>query len=218
MFLFPLFGGSGGGGGASSAGQNGGGGGGGGGAIAIASSSDIVVNGTIRSKGGLGRNLAGFGGKGTGGAILLIADRVLGGGTLDVTTQSSGPPGVIRIEGYERQLADRVPTAIVGVPVLDRGFTNLAVLTVSEVDGEPVPQPPFGLPATPDVFFYGGGVVDVKIATQNLPDGTPVRLIIASDGATLETGPEAVSGNEVVFSVDIPAGRGTIQAVVSLTP
>ena len=74
-FILPLVGGSGGGGAASRTTSNGSGAGGGGGAFVIDSSSDIVVNGSINARGGAGST---SGGDGSGGTILLIADRVLG--------------------------------------------------------------------------------------------------------------------------------------------
>jgi len=92
--LIPLLGGSG---AAGIDGNPSGGGGGGGGAILIASNTKITVNSTafIVSNGGGPGGSYNFG---SGGAIRLLAPRVFGNGTLDVSAGSWGGAGRIRID------------------------------------------------------------------------------------------------------------------------
>lgn len=214
-FLQPLTGGSGGGGGSSTAGSNGGNGGGGGGAILIASSRDIQLNGLIRANGG-DREWSGasFGGFGSGGSILLRADRVTGGGTLQAFGgQQNNPNGRIRVEGYVRSLTgSRVPVEVVGLPAANGELNRIGTLAIQSVRGVNVAQPPSGNLQTPDVVFTDAGPVQVVVTGTGIPDGTPVRLRITSTSSVIESGPQAMAAGTVTFNVTVPRGVGTLQA------
>ncbi len=214
----PLIGGSGGGGEASTSTSSGDNGGGGGGAILIASSLNITVNGSISAKGGLGN--VGQGGDGSGGAIVLVADRLLGVGTLDV---SSAGDGRVRLEGFERPLANgSVTIPVVGFPFEGRDLTNPPSLLITSVDGGGVPAAPLGDFNTPDVSVSAVAPVNVVVTAQNIPDGEEVELRVTSGGTitTLPSGGDpavTLSGGTATFSVTLPSGIGTLQATSEFT-
>jgi len=227
--LLPLTGGSGGGGGASSDTANGGHGGGGGGVILIASSKDITVNGYINADGGE-RDWGGasYGGKGSGGGIKLMADRINGSGTLWARggrnlTDNSG--GRIRLEAFFRPLAANAsPPATATAPTATPDFTDLPELRILTVDGEAVVVPPSGNLQTPDVVFTSNGVVSIVVEATNVPVGTPVTLRITSSGEIInlpapEDADVVLNGSlQATFTTVVPAGLGTIQAFSEFTP
>lgn len=225
----PLLGGSGGGGGGSRSNGNGGNGGGGGGAIQIDSSRDITVNGIINADGGRYEHTGGsYGGVGSGGGILLRADRVLGSGSLWARggrSQSGEVGGRIRVEAFYRPLAvnaSPAPSATAPVESLVTGDTP--TLMVVSVDGVGVVDPPSGNPNTPDVVFAEAGTVSVVVQGTNIPEGTAVTLRITGSGTIIElpeSGDAAVTldgSGMATFTATVPAGVGTIQAFATFTP
>jgi hypothetical protein len=220
-YVDPLIGGSGGGGGAGNENGDGGGGGGGAGAILIASSRDITVNGSVTAIGGNRSTLNGDGGFGSGGAIVLVADRLLGSGTLDANAfvPTDARRGVIRLEGYERPLADGAsPQPIGTVPYTSRSFANLPALSVTSIAGQAVPSVPEGSAEAPDVTFFDAGPVDVVVTAQNIPDGTPVRLRLTGGTEIVELPLDGqsdvtLSSGSATFSTTIPQGLGAVQAM-----
>ncbi|MBL9140117.1 MAG: hypothetical protein JNK85_29875 [Verrucomicrobiales bacterium] len=147
--LIPLSGGSGGGGGA-----NGGvGGGGGGGAILVCSDTKIVFQGTIKARGGDGVN-ADI--SGSGGAIRLVAPKLVGTGTADAGGglrlygggTDYGSAGRIRFDTYDRTEFNPSRSEILGeysngsfvVGYRPDWEPTLRVLRVTKTDGtEPLP-------------------------------------------------------------------------------
>jgi hypothetical protein len=140
--IVPLIGGSGGGGSPSTPG-----GGAGGGAILIASNDTIDVVGTVSANGGVGG-----GGRGSGGAIRLVADVVRGIGTRLIATND----GLVRVEANDFDLSlvsnpiysftepnpviiwpGDIPADSLPVP-----GTNPPTLTVASIAGQPVPLDP----------------------------------------------------------------------------
>ncbi len=235
-YLQPLVGGSGGGGSGSRDTQDGGNGGGGGGAILISSSRDLAVNGTIHANGGDGSwgdynswyYRTGFhGGSGSGGAIRLVGDRVLGTGRLEATSPSgaSNYYGKLRIEGYIRSLlqtgtASHTPT--VSAPVVTAPSNTQPALAVTSVAGQPVAQPPTGNPASPDVVFSSAGSITITVTATNIPDTTPVTCRVTSGSKIISlpiNGDPAVtlSGGTATFTTTVQAGIGSIQAFCSFT-
>lgn len=219
-FLQPLVGGSGGGGGASNDNTNGGNGGGGGGAILISSSRDILVNGVVRANGG-NRQWSGAsqGGRGSGGGILLRADRVTGPGSLEAYGgDSNNPNGRIRVEAYARALTGgQNPTGVVGLPAANGEVNQLGALTITSVAGQNVVQPPSGNPQTPDVVFSQAGAIAVQIAGVGIPDNTPVKLRINTGNSVILAGPANMVGNTVTINATVPKGVGTLQATAEFT-
>lgn len=219
-FLQPLIGGSGGGGGASNDNTDGGNGGGGGGAIMIASSRDITLNGIVRANGGdLQWSGASQGGRGSGGAILLRADRVSGPGTLQAYGGNTGNPnGRIRVEAYVRSLTgSQIPTAVVGLPAASGELNQVGTLTIVSVDGVNVAQPPSGNLSTPDVVFSDAGPVNVVVNGTGIPDGTPVNLRVTTVNSVINAGPVNLQNGTATITVTVPAGVGTLQATAQFT-
>jgi hypothetical protein len=219
-FLQPLVGGCGGGGGASSDVWNGGNGGGGGGAIMIASSRDITLSGVIRANGGyIEWSNASYGGRGSGGAILLRADRVGGPGTLEAYGgQNNNPNGRIRVEAYTRTLTGgQTPVGVVGLPAANGELNQAGTLTIVSVDGVNVAQPPTGNPQTPDVVFTDAGAVNVVVNGTGIPNGTPVQLRITTATAVIQPAPQNIQNGTVTFNVTVPKGIGTLQATAQFT-
>jgi hypothetical protein len=216
-YLNPLIGGSGGGGAAAHPNYgNGGNGGGGGGAILIASSKDMFVNGYILANGGGGGTP--IGGGAAGGAILLRADRIFLARTDSLQANSDGR---VRIEAIERtgSIGGNVTSS---VPVGTNVLNQPAGLSVVSIAGQNVPQPPGGRLNLPDVLFNQGGPVTVLVSGANIPDGTPVRLRVTTQGDVLTyplLGQTAVrmTNGLATFNVALPAGVGTVQALADYT-
>jgi hypothetical protein len=244
-YLIPLVGGSGGGGGASTPASNGINGGAGGGAILIASTKDIVVNGIIEAKGGNyhyindsgtppnGRDNYSVSGCGSGGAIRLVADRVLGTGQLLVDSGSywftvpATSKGKIRIEGYFRNILNTASsitsgsaTASVPLAVTVPPPGTSPGLTITHVAGTAVAQPPTGSLSSPDVVFSSTGTVNITVTAANIPDGTPVTCRVTSGSQIINlptTGTVTLAGGTCSFSTTVQAGVGTIQAFCNFT-
>ena len=228
-YLKPLIGGSGGGGGKSSQSKNDGApGGGGGGAIFIASSRDILLNGQILANGGDGALMGDFpSGAGSGGAIRLVADRVTGSGILSAKSGIGGlelhqpnpnrvPTGRIRIEAYERDLANtkpHSPTPFQAPPMAESPIKSFGALRVASVSGQNIAQPSSGDVNSPDIVLDTAGMVKIVVqASKEVPDGTQVRVRITMWGQAIVSEPKALSRGEAEFEVNVPAGEGTIQA------
>ncbi len=221
LLVDPLMGGSGGGGGAAADGNRlGSDGGAGGGAILIASSRDLTLNGAITARGGDSSTTNGDGGHGSGGAVVLVADRLLGSGTIDVTSRLGGE-GRVRLEGFERPLAaGSITTPIVGPPYTQRTFENLPELMITSVAGIPLNEPTQGNFRTPDVSLSSTDTVVVQITARNVPDGAPVQLIVGSPEGRVtfpaEGDPDVTLANgSAEFRVVLPAGAGTLQATTA---
>lgn len=219
VFIEPLLGGSGGGGGASSDTTDGGHGGGGGGAILISSSRDIVINGKIAADGGDSQwSGASVGGRGSGGAILLRADRVGGPGGLEAYGANPNyPNGRIRVEAYQRTLTgSSSPVTVVALPSANGEINALGTLVVTSVDGKAIPATPSGNLSSPDVVFTETGVVPIVVTATGIPDGTPVNLRIATASSVITAGPQNLASGKATFSVNVPKGLGTIQATATI--
>jgi hypothetical protein len=234
VYLMPIMGGSGGGGGGSSEINDGPNGGGGGGAILIASSRDLTLNGSITAKGGArqtrtkdvgGTQTAGHG---SGGAVVLVADRLLGTGIVDVrggdNSSVSSNAGRIRLEGYERPFAmnsqlSLFPAAVQSPPVLQRFEAGVggASLTIKQVAGQAVANVLSGSFSVPDVIFQEPGEVEIHISATGIPDGVSIggRITVEDQVISLpaEGDPASVlTGGTTILRAQVPAGLGTIQA------
>ena len=214
-YIQPLIGGSGGGGGGANSTVNGGNGGGGGGAILIDSSRDIVVSGNILANGG-GNQWSGgsYGGRGSGGAILLRGDRISGNGLLEaIGAARNNANGRIRLEAFFRSFTGSTyPTPVTSDPVQGPPLTQLPMLTITQVAAQNVPQPPSGNQLTPDVVFNVSSQANIQVTAQNVPDGTPVRLRLTTRDGVITAGPSFLTGGSASFNLVIPPGVGSIQA------
>jgi hypothetical protein len=238
--LRPLLGGSGGGGGRStgpSAGCSGGGGGGGGGAMLIAANGRIDVNGILYADGGTGGNRAsdscsGGGGGGSGGAIRLIAHTIGGSGTIVArgggggccaAFGNAGLAGRIRMEsivnGFRVDGTDPIAARSPVPGPLANPITPTVRITA--VDGIPPQEPPTGfLGRVEDVLVPAPGVVQIDLATVDVPAGTDLEVTVkpkvggnpTSQRVTLDGGACTAGACEAAAAFDLAAGTYIMEA------
>lgn len=214
-------------------------GGGGGGAIMITSSRDIFLNGQISAEGGRGgeefyqrSGLSGpsrvdnYGGSGSGGAIRLVADRVLRslGGRTNVTADRTfrhdypilaENEGIVTIEAYFENITSfelSTPNYTHFQPRLTLAGSELPGLAVESVAGQSVSADPSGDPASPEITFSSAADIEVVVSADNLPDGRRISLRVAVGSEVIEPDPVALSGGSATFSITVPAGSGRIWA------
>lgn len=208
--VLPLIGGSGGGGG-----NNAVSGSGGGGALLIAAPGTIQLGGTLYAKGGGGLGA----GEGSGGAIKLIADSVLGAGTLNASTS-----GRVRIEANSLAATIVSTPSTIAVPpgttpIIFQSATSPVVKIVS-VDGLPSPADPTApLVSSADIAIQKNTPVTVVLKTYNFATaGAVVALRItnkyggaAGINATLQPGGTSAESTWTV-STTLSPGFVTLQA------
>jgi hypothetical protein len=222
-YLIPLLGGSGGGGGGSptscGAPTYAGGGGAGGGAIVIASSVSITLSSTLGTDGIFANSGAGgcTAGHGSGGAIRLVAP-VISGAT-EVQTDQVGPPGLIRVEAFQRSLGCCTRGPIVfSLPfrVLTPATQSQPSIQVTTINGVPVNANPFSFP---DLTINASSPVTVIVAAQNIPVGTVPKILVYSEfGPDQTVACSALQGTLLAStcsaSITFPTGgtRGFVKA------
>ncbi len=206
-------------------------GGPGGGAILIAAGGTIDCAGEIRADGANGSGtLNGGGPAGAGGAIRLLADRVVGAGMLHARGNwysHDGGAGRIRIEANAIEFppggSDPEYSALApldpGGPVVWPP-SSYATLRVVAVAGVPVPEDPtptFALPA--EVMLQEHGPVTIDLQATNMPTDWSVTLrmvrIAGSDttvAAQLVGGSQSASSWSAVVESLVPEGFVAFQA------
>jgi hypothetical protein len=247
--LVPLVGGSGGGGGAGWLGNTAGGGGGGGGAILIASGTSagattITLNGSIKSKGGLGgtgafsSNPPYWGGAGSGGAVRLVAETIAGTGSIEVTggavgyRSPGGGFGRIRVEAASYTAAlvlntGNPPASVASIASTPWAptLTNHPTLTITSVGGVSAPSTLTGSFATPDfVLAAGTSSPTVNFAASNIPLSTTLSVVVKGHtGSVISTATSGglsgtVASSTASASVTIPTDQpSVISATASFT-
>ena len=240
--LRPLLGGSGGGGGRSdneNAGSSGGGGGGGGGALLIAANGtiDIQFNGRIWADGGIGGNrntnnsTAGAGG--SGGAIRLLANRIQGSGSVfargatpgnccDGLSGNSGLNGRIRMEAiFNTFAADNSSPVAVRAPAPGPLVNPInPTVRITSIDGAATPTDPIGFQNAVDMLVAAPGIIQVDLATTDVPAGTDVQVTIKpkvggapfSQNVTLAAGSCTSGACVAATSFDLTAGAYIVEA------
>jgi hypothetical protein len=198
--LRPLLGGSGGGGGRSNdgtSGASGGGGGGGSGAILIAANGiiDIQSGGQILAEGGPGGNrngsLSTSGSGGSGGAIRLLANRIQGGGLIyarggnpgnccDALSGNVGSAGRIRMEAiFNTFAADNTTPVAVRAPAPGPLVNPITpTVRITGIDGAATPANPIGFQNLVDMILDAPGIIQVDLATTDVPAGTDVVVTV----------------------------------------
>lgn len=234
-YLLPLLGGSGGGSGTLV------GGGAGGGAILIASSTQVTLDGEIRAVGGAAATYPGSGeatSGGSGGAIRLVAPTVSGSGVCRVDggvggyapfpTAYFGGSGWIRVQAFNNALLstgtfEPAAAASFATPGLLFPPPNAATLRVTAIDGVAAPTMPTGSFNPVDVIIDNPGPVTIEIEASNVPVGTVVTLVIASEDGVLQYGSSTpLSGSRAqstaTYSTTLPAGFTRVSLSASWTP
>ena len=229
--LLPMIGGSGGGGGASpntDYGESAGGGGGGGGAILIVANGTITVNGTIHANGGLygsskSYSNAGNGGRGSGGAVRLVAESITGSGTIYARGYNTNDnSGAIRMEAVNNTFAPSKAYPLATRVPAPGPISNPLTYSVSitEFNGDPVPDPPAGGFGEMDFTMDTPGVASITLETSGVPGGTTVLVTVkpriggtpTEYNVTLD--PDNCSGGNCTANVafDLASGKYVIEA------
>jgi hypothetical protein len=237
-YLIPLIGGSGGSGGYSYGSWNGGGGGGG--AILIAASGLIQLDGSITAKGGGALASSSSceigGGGGSGGAIRLVAQRLTGHGSLDVSGGNSRLFTGAQIRGSTagsgRIRFDTLDNAFGGIinglftqgyqPIIIQTNGQGAQLTVTSVGGVPVSASPTGSLSTPDAVLSAqqNNPIPIVVNCANLPLNTQVTVSVrpANGLAVSATGYNNTgtqSSSTATILINMPRGGGFIYATAA---
>lgn len=180
----------------------------------MASSDTIRVDGSIRANGGGSlRN----GGRGAGGSIRLVANKVTGNGTLDAF-----PKGKARVEAYQfGEDGEAFPSSSFSkAPPLAVGLTiPSGMIRITTVDGKPIDDPPGGDTTVPDVVFSKSAAITINLATEQIPRGTRLTVRVAAAGQvfTAISTPTDASGHAAA-TLNVPAGVGTIEAFAEYVP
>jgi len=206
-------------------------GGGGGGDILIASS-NIVLNGQIRSTGGSSgvsypSNICGGGG--SGGGIRLITGILSGTGYINVLGGSSnagsnGGAGRVRLDVIQSSFAGQINgifthgSQFIIIPTEGQG----AQLTVTSVGGVVVSASPTGQIATPDAVLSAqqNNPIPVVVSCANLPLNTQITVSVkpangaAVSATSYNTTGTLASSTATIFIV-IPRGGGLIYATAA---
>ena len=229
-FLVPLVGGSGGG-GTNDNGQYGAQGGAGGGALLIASSGKITLDGKDGNNGFI-KALGGSGGErgcgGSGGAVRLVANSIIGANNYIIWVHSQGgnackvgpATGLVRLESNNTQFgSDHVSNyqAVYSVPfALNLPTVPPPVIYVASIDGTPINANPFGFP---DKTINTASPVLVVINATNVPIASQVTLYLISDVQPNQAIPVKLTGDDrsstATVHVTFPPGgsRGFVKAV-----
>ena len=213
--ILPLIGGSG------SAGVSGGfsgtySGSAGGGAILIVAGGNVSVSGSITANGGSIGSA-----NGSGGAIRIVADQILGNGTIDASLPA-GAPGRTRMEAnFLSPQLTIFPNAIAVPPTKTPVIfpaTNAPAVSLVSVDGQPAPADPTApLSSTADLRIQNPNPVNLIFQTRNLPiQGTVSVRVTPKYGPTTILTATNVSGdiNQALCqaTAHLPEGFCVIQA------
>ena len=231
QFLVPLVGGSGGG-GTNDNGQFGAQGGAGGGAILIASSTKITFDGQGKGTANIlayGGNGNGRGCGGSGGAVRLVSNSIMGANSfgINMSTQGggackSGPGyGLARIEANSTNFSSSDfagATAVqFSVPyALNLPTAPLPVISVTSVGGIAINANPFSFP---DATINTSSPVPVVITATNVPLTSTVTMYLLSDKGPNQTIPVTLTGTNTAstatVNVTFPSigTRGFVKAV-----
>ena len=232
QFLVPLVGGSGGG-GTNDNGQFGAQGGAGGGAILIASSTKITFDGQGKGTANIlayGGNGNGRGCGGSGGAVRLVSNSIMGANSfgINMSTQGggackSGPGyGLARIEANSTNFSSSDfagATAVqFSVPyALNLPTAPLPVISVTSVGGIAINANPFSFP---DAAINSSSPVTVNVQAQYIPVGTIPNVIVYSENGPDMTVPcsaglqGTLTQSTCSASITFPTGasRGFVKA------
>lgn len=212
--IIPLIGGSGGGLGSDVVSGSGAGGG----AILMASSEsiDIQSSGAISTYGGF----AAAYGRGSGGAVRLIADTIIGSGF--IIAHNGGYPGRIRIEADQNLFGGgTVPVYSFSQPGQVFAEADLPTLKVTSISGLPVPSDPAAGIETADLEIDTAAAVTLTIEATNVPVGRVVQVrIVPAQGAVIyqNSSPLVDFGGGMLFataSVVFPSGPSEVQLRVT---
>jgi hypothetical protein len=157
----------------------------------IAANGTIDVSASLLADGGAsgaGSSSCGTtGGAGSGGAVRLVANSIIGsgfigarGGPVPFITGSSGKAGVIRLEAINNTLppGNTDPPAsrtTVPGPIVNALSPTVAITSVA---GQVVPTPATGSIGGVDVVLPAPGPAEIDLSTAGVPSGTVVQIVV----------------------------------------
>jgi hypothetical protein len=197
-------------------------GGGGGGALLIVSQGEVRLNGPIRANGGNGGTGGGVwakgGGGGAGGAVRIVAPRIVGTGPIETSGDqwfgNRGGDGWIRLDAIDNSFTGSFRGTKVSTgfnPVFFLGPVGTLGLAIESINGAP-PAP--GINVIPGT---SGQPSLVSVRCVGIPLGTPVTVEalprsgppVAAVGVNT-TGTTASSTAQI--AIQLPPGNGTLTA------
>ena len=196
-------------------------GGGGGCAILISSSGTIEITGSLSCDGDSGGFFRQPGtdnaiqaAQGSGGAIRLLANKILGDGTL-----SAAPEGRIAIEAFDVQdMALTTDPTVYHLNLMPTSTFSKPVptITITHIDGQPAATPSLGRTEMPDVIFSNAEGVTTNLECANIPVGTTltvaVKVSINGSSETFATTSTPLSGtfeqSTATATLTLPQGPG----------
>jgi hypothetical protein len=226
VFLIPLIGGSGGGGGGSSSGGYGGGG-----AILIAASGYVEIDGVISSV----SSYTFFydeptsyiiGGSGSGGAVRVVASKIIGSGQITTVPANwaVGGSGRVRFDTYENDFGGSISAVFTQGSqfIIIPTSGQLPQLTVTSVGGVSVSASPTGVLSTPDAVLSAqqNNPIPIIVSCANLPLNSLITVSItpASGSPVSATGLNntgTLSSSTATISIVMPRGGGLIYATAA---
>lgn len=220
--ILPLIGGSGGGSAGGGSVERNGFGGGGGGAILIAANTTVTLNGNIYAGPGEG---TWAGGTGSGGAVRIIAGKMLGSGKVSAVGRAAGSTagdGRIRLETLDYSASWTLfPRTVAVQPANPPALwpaENAPHARVLSVAGANVPADPrSGLSAAgTDLQLQTSGEVELLVETRRLPlDSTVTVIVNTLKGFAVRKGAEFQNGDANlaiwVAKVAVPDGFAAVQ-------
>lgn len=166
----------------------------------IAASDTITINGSLHANGGAGENYDGWGAyNGSGGAIRLVADQILGSGS--VYAYSGGYPGRIRLEANTTSSTlnlDPTTVPVSPLPLTIWPPANAPTVRVISVAGQTAPSDPHASlnSGGADLTLAKTNAVAILLQTSNFPTNGTVNVhitLLHSSPAILQA--DLVSGD-----------------------
>jgi hypothetical protein len=185
------------------------------------------MNGSCHSFGGGGSTgYARYTGGGSGGAIRLVANQILGSGQIQAYGDGAGEPGRIRLEGNVVSSTLSITPLTVGVqpnsPVIIWPAANAPTVVVTSIAGISVPPDPSAVMSSStsadDLTIGNTSPVAIRLQTTNFPTNGAVYVYISPRNGGNETTLQAgfVSGNanqatwQVTTTAPLQVGGHTI--------
>jgi hypothetical protein len=196
---------------------------------------DVQSGGSVLARGGLGGDRPGGssafgGGGGSGGAIRVLANTIQGAGSIVATGGNGGSccgvggfgggPGRIRLEAIFNTFSATGTNPVALRAPAPGPLVNPITPTVriTGIDGAATPTNPIGFQNSVDMIIDAPGVIQVDLATTDVPAGTDVAVTVKPKvgGAPIEQNVTlagcANGACNAVTSFDLAAGAYTVEA------
>jgi hypothetical protein len=197
----------------------------------------VELNGRISSRGGFGGfydcgiGCYGYGGGGSGGGVRIVAQKIQGGGSIDVSG-GTGPGCCSITGGYGRVRVDALDDNYGGpvLGILSRGVQPIIIqtngqgakLTIMSIGGFPVSASPSGRLAIPDAVLSAqqNNPIAVTVRCLNIPLNTQITVSVkpANSAALSATGVNnngTLASSTATVLLSMPRGGGIIYATAA---